>query len=132
MDSFLQTLHQSAAGSWQLVNERTGKPVAERLILAFDSAARRKGLLGRDSLPTGTGMIIAPTNAVHTFFMRFPIDIVFAARDGRALKLRAAVQPWRIAVAMRAYSVVELPSGTLAAIDLRVGDYLRVRQHGSD
>ena len=69
-------------------------------------------------------MLIAPTNAVHTFFMRFAIDIAFVTREGRVAKICAAVPPWRIAVALRAYGVVELPAGTLAASETLAGDSL--------
>ena len=53
---------------------------------AFDSGTRRRGLLGRDDLAAGTAMVLAPCNAVHTCRMRFPIDVVFAARDGRVTR----------------------------------------------
>jgi uncharacterized membrane protein (UPF0127 family) len=71
-------------------------------------------------------MLIAPTNAVHTFFMRFPIDVAFVTREGRVLKTCEALAPWRIAGAFRAYAVVELPAGTLSRCDTIVGDMLAI------
>ena len=65
------------------MKEADGAVVVPDLTLAIDSASRRKGLLGREGLPEESGLIIAPSNAVHTFFMRFPIDIVFLNRDGK-------------------------------------------------
>lgn len=124
MSSFLSTLVRAAPGSFELRNERTGSVVAASVLTAFDSKSRRTGLLGRTSLPDGSGMIIAPTNAIHTFFMKFDIDIAFVARDGRVVKTRAALGPWRMVIAPRAYAVVELPSGTLERTGTRRGDRL--------
>ena len=100
--------------------------VARTLLTAFDSKSRQKGLLGRDSLPEGSALIIAPSQAIHTFSMRFAIDVAFVAKDGRVLKVRQAVPPRRIAVAWRAFAVIELPAGALEASDTRPGDLLQV------
>ena len=114
-----------------LRNTRSGLTVATSLETAFASADRRKGLLGREGLAPGQAMVIAPTNLVHTFAMRFPIDIVFMARDGRVLKVRPNVPPKRIAGALGAFAVVELAGGQAAASDTRRGDILEV-VHSSD
>jgi len=71
-------------------------------------------------------MIIAPTNAIHTFFMRFQIDVAFVTRDGRVLKIRHALRPWRMAAAWGAFAVIELSAGGLARADTQVGDRLIV------
>jgi uncharacterized membrane protein (UPF0127 family) len=113
-------------GEHELRNERNGVVVATRVLTAFDSASRNTGLLRHESLPEGSGLIIAPSNAIHTFFMRFSIDVAFASKDGRIVKLRAAVPPWRMAGALRAYAVIELPAGTLEKTETRLGDRLIV------
>ena len=71
-------------------------------------------------------MIIAPSNAIHTFFMRFPIDIAFVTRAGRVVKTCHTVKPWRIAVSIRAYAAIEFPAGTLASCETVSGDLLEV------
>jgi hypothetical protein len=81
MPSFLSAAVGSS-GRFSLVKEAGGAVVVPHLTLAIDSASRRKGLLGREGLPEESGLIIAPSTAVHTFFMRFPIDIVFLTREG--------------------------------------------------
>ena len=108
---------------------RTGQPVAERLETAFDSASRKKGLLGRDGLPPGVGLVIAPTNLVHTFAMRFPIDILFVSREGRVIKVRAAVSKRRVAGAWGGFAVIEMAAGSLEKSDTRPGDLLELREH---
>jgi uncharacterized protein len=117
-------LVRDPAARFQLVNGRTGGVVAASVSGAFDSATRRRGLLGRDGMAAGEALIIAPTNAIHTFFMRFDIDIAFVRRDGRIVKLRDAVPPWRIAFAAGAFAVVEAPAGTFAASSTVAGDTL--------
>ena len=106
--------------------ERTGAWLAETLQPAFDSKTRKQGLLGRDGLEAGTGLVIAPCQAVHTFGMRFPIDVVAVARDGRVVKWRGSVDRRRIVVALSAFAIVELPTGTCAQIGVRPGDRLIV------
>ena len=71
-------------------------------------------------------MIIAPTNAIHTFFMKFAIDVAFVARDGRVLKTRHAMGPWRMAAALRGFAVVELAAGVLAETQTTAGDRLTI------
>jgi uncharacterized protein len=103
-----------------------GVTLATDLEVAVDRATRNKGLLGRDGLGEGAGMLIAPTNAVHTFFMRFPIDILFVRKDGRVAKVRVSVKPWRLAASFSAWAVVELPAGTAQSLGVRPGDRLVV------
>jgi uncharacterized membrane protein (UPF0127 family) len=122
MTSFLQPLLREGVAGRQLTNPRSGKIIADCLTTAFDSQSRRKGLLTRDSLPEGSALIIAPTNAIHTFFMKFPIDVAFVSRRGFVVKVRMAMPAWRVAAALRAYCVIELPAGSLLKSDTRVGD----------
>jgi uncharacterized membrane protein (UPF0127 family) len=122
--SFLTPLIHGAAGTFHLRNERTGAPVATTILPALDSAARRTGLLKHASLAAGAAMIIAPTSAIHTFFMRFPIDVAFVTRDGTIVKTCRALAAWRLAWAFGAYAVVEMPAGALDRADTRTGDRL--------
>ena len=122
MANFLLPLIRFADHAYELRNARTGRLIAQTVIPAFESDARRKGLLGRDSFEKGTAMVIAPSNAVHTFFMRFPIDLLFVRRNGVVVKVRRNVPPWRAVASLWAYAVIELPAGTLAIDDARVGD----------
>jgi uncharacterized membrane protein (UPF0127 family) len=60
--------------------------------------------------------------------MKFPIDLAFVGRDGRVRKVREAVRPWRMAAALRAYAVIELPAGVLRSTDTVVGDTLVIQE----
>jgi uncharacterized protein len=126
MKSFLSPLLRSNPPPFALTNTRSNKIVAQTLLTAFDSASRRKGLLDHDSLPDESAMIIAPTSAIHTFAMRFAIDVMFVSRDGRVLKVRRHVKPRRLAAAWRAFAVVELAAGAAERSDTRPGDQLQL------
>jgi uncharacterized membrane protein (UPF0127 family) len=123
---FLLPLLRQPPGRFVLVNERTGLTVAAVLEIAFDSASRNRGLLGRSHLPREHALILAPSNVVHTFFMQFPIDLLFVARDGRALKVRCAVRPRRIAGSLRAFAVIELAADSLQRSGTICGDRLSI------
>jgi uncharacterized protein len=122
---FVRSLARSTSGA-MIVNECTGVPLATSVEAAFDSASRKKGLLGRDGLARRHAIVIAPSNAIHTFFMRFPIDVVFAAKDGTVVGLRKSLAPWRMAIAPRAYCAIELAAGSIARDSIAVGDRLVV------
>lgn len=112
----------------RLVNRTRGVVLASRVEPAFDSAARRRGLLGRDTLPSDTVLAIAPSNAVHTFGMRFPIDVLFIARDGKVLKRVDSLPARRISGALRAFAVLEFAAGHAGVAQTTAGDYLALEE----
>lgn len=102
--------------------------LASTLEPAFDSKTRNRGLLGRDSLPDDSALIIAPSNSVHTFGMRFPIDVIYAKRDGRVVKIRESMPKSRISLALGAFAVIEMAAGSAERVGLEVGDLVFVRK----
>ena len=74
---------------------------------------RTKGILGRDGLPPGEGLLILKCNAIHTLFMAYPIDAVFLDRHDRVVRRVRNIRPWRLFVwgGWRAVKVLETPSG---------------------
>jgi uncharacterized membrane protein (UPF0127 family) len=126
LPSFLSPLLRDSTRPWRLQNTRTGAFVATTLLTAFDSASRKTGLLQHAALPERTALIIAPTNAVHTFFMKFPIDVVFVAKDGKVVKVRTNVRPWRMTAAFGAYAVIELRADSLRHVIVTADDRLRL------
>ena len=117
-------LRHGAAGDYHLVAERTGRTVATDLLTAFDSSSRNTGLLRHNSLDPQTALFIAPCNSIHTFFMKFSIDVAFMSKDGRVIKRRTRIPPWRLALSLRAHSVIEFAAGVLDDTDVRAGDRL--------
>jgi uncharacterized membrane protein (UPF0127 family) len=126
MATFLAPLREDPSGPFELRNERTGRTVAHRLLPAFDSATRRTGLLRHTGLPPGEAMIIAPSSAIHTWFMKFDIDVAFVTRDGDIVKVCEALKPWRMAAAFKAFAVVEMAAGAFAGVATKAGDRLVV------
>lgn len=122
MAHVLSTLVRDPGGAYRLTNGRNRRVLADHVLRAFESKSRRRGLLHHASLPRGTAMIIAPTSAIHTCFMRFAIDIAFIDRGGRVMKVCTGVRPWRIAIAPGAFAAIEMPAGTLAASETVAGD----------
>lgn len=126
MRSFLTPLRAAPGAPLILRNGRTGTIIATEVLTAFDSSARRTGLLKHDALPSGVAMVIAPTNAIHTFFMKFPIDVAFVSRNGRIVRICRAMPAWRIAASWRGYAVVEMAAGAFDASGTEPGDVMCV------
>jgi uncharacterized membrane protein (UPF0127 family) len=102
-----------------------GSAVCERCIVADRMLPRMKGLLGRRELPPGEGILIKPAPSIHTFFMRFPIDVVFLSRTGEVLKVSSNVKPWRTRSCRRAHAVLELAVGEAERREIARGQRLK-------
>lgn len=111
------------------VNVSRGTILAEECELARSFLARGRGLMGRPGLAAGAGMLIQPCSSVHTFFMRFPIDVIFLDRQRVVVGLQAAMPPNRpYAGAWRAHATLELPAGVIAATGTRIGDQIQIAE----
>jgi uncharacterized membrane protein (UPF0127 family) len=107
-------------------NRTRGAVVAERVSAAQDAASRSRGLLGRDSMDPEEGLWIVPCPMIHTFFMRFPIDVIFLSRDRRVVRVIENIKPWRLSPwVFSAHSVLELAGGILQG-SVAVGDILEI------
>jgi len=101
-----------------------GIELGNDISLAASLPARLKGLLGKENLATGQGLLIRPCKGIHTFFMKFSIDAVFLGRNNRVVAFFKDLPPNRLTPVFRkASSVLELPAGTLTA-SISVGDYI--------
>jgi uncharacterized protein len=113
-----------------LINRRTSRVLAVLTELAADRRSRRRGLLGREGLPQSSALLLVPCQAIHTWFMRFPIDVLFVDRGGRVLKTCPDVRPWKIRACPAATGVVELPAGVIERTETRVGDAIDLSFQG--
>ena len=110
-----------------IVNVTRDHVLADKCDLAKSFWARGRGLLGRAGLATGEGLVIYPEWSVHSFFMRFAIDVIFCDKQDRVVGLRAAMAPNQpFAGKWGARYVIELPSGMIAATETQVADQLRI------
>jgi uncharacterized membrane protein (UPF0127 family) len=107
-----------------VTNQLRSTVLATSLEVADTGPKRNKGLLGRDGLAPGGGLWIVPCESVHTFFMRFPIDLVYLDRSNTIRKVRSSVGAWRMSACLSAHSILELPAGTIHATQTQVGDVL--------
>jgi hypothetical protein len=123
---FLSPLLASPSSGHVLVNVDRDTRLASSLETAFDSETRRRGLLGRDGMAGDAALVIAPCGGVHTFSMRFAIDVIFAKKDGTVVKTSPGLRPWRVAVAIGAFAVIEGPLGLIERSGTRPGDRLAV------
>jgi hypothetical protein len=99
--------------------------LGETIEVAATAAQKVRGLLGRECLEDGQGLLFKGCSSLHTFFMSFPIDIIFTDRNGRVLKAAGEVKPFKLVAApLRAYYAIELPAGAIARSFTREGDVL--------
>jgi len=109
-------------------NQTRNSVLADAAEVADTSAKRRTGLLKCDGLAAGQGLWIIPCESVHTFFMKFPIDLVYLDKRRKVKKIRNAVPAWRLSACLTAHSVLELPAGTLERTQTEPGDQLLIEQ----
>lgn len=111
-------------------NRTRGTVLGDAIELADTSAKRRTGLLKHDHLDPGTGLWIVPCESVHTFFMKFAIDLVYVDRKHVVRKVRHAVPAWRLSACLSAHSILELPPGTARNTATVAGDELEFEKLG--
>lgn len=110
----------------RILIEPTGTQIAVADV-ADTSISRMIGLLGRAGLEAGTGMVLKPCNMIHTWFMRFPIDVLFVSDEGIVVRAVEALRPFRLAWGgSGASQTIELPAGTLARVGICSGERVRM------
>lgn len=106
-------------------NTERNTTLGEAIEVADTAVQRVKGLMGRDCLMAGEGLLFKRCSSLHTFFMRFPIDVLFLDKNRKVLKPVPEVSPFKLVVApLRAFYALELPAGVIATSSTRKGDHL--------
>ncbi|HTR66379.1 MAG TPA: DUF192 domain-containing protein [Terriglobales bacterium] len=103
--------------------------LATRLGVAETHWSRLRGLMMAEpaAFPAGQGLWIVPSHGVHTFAMRFPIDVIYLDRERTVIHMERNLKPWRVApVRRKAESVLELPGDTLSSTGTAVGDRIEI------
>lgn len=108
----------------RVLNDSKGNSLGQRVTMARSFWQRGKGLMFRSNLPAGTGLVIDPCSSIHTFWMRFPIDVLYVDRDGTVLRADHAMKPWRFGplIVRNGRYVIELPAGTIEKTQTVKGD----------
>ena len=113
-----------------LLRGRSETVLCERCLVADNPLARLRGMLGRREPAPGEGLLLKPTAAIHTCFMRYPIDVVFLDAELRVVGVAANLKPWRGAARRGARSVLELRAGESRRRRIEPGDELMLLRHG--
>ncbi len=103
--------------------------LADRADIADTSALRNRGLLRRTGLERGEGLWIVPCEGVHTIGMKFPIDVIFLNKKRKVVRIRREMGKWRMALSLRAHSVLELPAGMCDLTGTLAGDQLELERY---
>ncbi len=100
-----------------------GLPLANQIRKADRFGTRFLGLMGRKGLAEGEGLLLLDCPAIHCFFMRFPIDVIYLSKEMKVVGLET-VLPWRIGHCFKdAAHVLELPAGA-SELKVAIGDHL--------
>lgn len=111
----------------KVYNSSKNNLIADDVKAAQNFFARSFGLLSRKSISDGEGLIIKPCCSIHTFFMKFSIDVLFIERNGNIIALYQNVQPWRILpIHLNSHYVIELASGTICAKNIEKGNLITI------
>ena len=108
----------------RVTNRDRGTVLAEAADVADTSAKRRTGLLNHTKLDPGEGLWISPCESVHSFGMKFSIDVVYLDKQKKVKKVRREMVARRISACFTAHSVLELPVGVIDASRTEPGDQL--------
>jgi uncharacterized membrane protein (UPF0127 family) len=102
------------------------KILSSNILIADNPVLRVIGLMFK-ARPQGDGLLLEPCNSIHTFFMRYSLDIVFLSRSNEVVKIIRDLKPWRMTrIYFKARKTLEVPAGKLP-MDIKVGDILEVQ-----
>jgi uncharacterized membrane protein (UPF0127 family) len=111
----------------RIINKTKNTILAQRAEVAATILKGIKGLLGRKGIGEGEGMIIKPCSSIHTFFMQFPIDVIFLNKDNQIAALREYMPPYRMfSTWFKGKQVIELPAGTISKTNTALKDEISI------
>ena len=109
--------------SIQIVNKTNNAIIAGQAKVADTTIKRIVGLLNRKEFSQGEALVINPCSSIHTFFMRFAIDVVFIDRKNKVMRSISNLKPWRLSgICFSAVFCIELPTGTIEKAHINPGD----------
>ena len=111
---------------YKVTNAETGVVIAARVRVADTPQSRSVGLLNRASLDPDEGLLITQCSSIHTFFMRFPIDVLYLDREYRVVRVVSNLAPSKLSFCLgKARHVLELMGGTTTNMDKLTGNMLK-------
>jgi uncharacterized protein len=117
--------------SLKVVNLSNGAELVNNLSTADTFFKRLKGLMFSKKLPAGHGLLIQPCQSIHTFFMNYSIDVLYISKDLEIVGMDEKLMPAKVGkFQKRAYSVLEMPAGTIRTTETKIGNYLTIKWKG--
>jgi hypothetical protein len=111
----------------KIINKRNNELIGDKIILGNTIFKRFIGLIGKEFLENGEGILLTPCNSIHMMFMKIPLDIVFLSKKNTIVYLIENIKPWRISpIVFKAHSVLELPINSIKSKDIKINDELEV------
>lgn len=109
----------------KIINKQKNTTLAENAIIADTIFKRMKGLLGYKEIKKGNALILNPCNSIHTFFMQFPIDVLFLNKNNQVIKIIYSIKPFRLTnIYLSSKIAIEFPSGTIKSSQTQKGDII--------
>lgn len=109
----------------RIINKQKNTVLADDAVLADTLLKRMRGLLGYKEIKKGQALILNPCNSIHTFFMKFPIDVLFLNKNNQVIKIIHSMKPFRLSnIYLSSILAVELPIGTIEASRTKKGDII--------
>jgi uncharacterized protein len=113
----------------RIINLTKNTLLADEAKMANTFFTRLVGLLNRNALRKGEALILTPSNCIHSFFMRFTIDVIFLDKTGKIIKTLPSFKPFRLSpIYFNSHSVIELPENTLKFSQTQPGDNIKITQ----
>ena len=110
-----------------IINTTRNTTIAQYVEIADTPLACMKGLLGRDSLPDGHGLVITGCQSIHMIGMTFFIDVIFVDKTGVVVGACEHIGPWQLSsVFFKANRAIEIPAGVIAKTNTKIGDVLEL------
>ena len=109
----------------QLIDPNTKDILLTELQITESALERMKGLLGSKPLNPEAGLLIKPCNSVHTWFMQYPIDIIYLDQSKTIKKIITALKPWRLSFCLGAKYTLELNQNNAQRLNLKTGQQLQ-------
>jgi len=111
----------------RIINRTRGTILADKAENACNFTARLVGLLDRASMKPGEALILTPSNAIHSFFMRFSFDALFLNKNNEVVALIPVFKPFRLSpIFFAAVTTIELPCGSISSSKTEVNDKIEI------
>jgi len=113
----------------KIINISKNTILADQALIADSFLKRLVGLLNRKSLNPQEALVLAPSNCIHSLFMRFTIDALFLDKAGKVVGSLSSFRPFRFSpLFFKSYLTIELPESTIKRSQTQLGDLVKIEE----